>query len=300
MSAAESEEGAPQRLSHFTPLRYPGGKAKLAPFIKSVIEANRLYDGDYVEPYAGGAGIAMELLLHEYVDHIHVNDISRHIVAFWRSVLDRADQLIKLIQTTPLSVSSWDRQKYIVANEREFDDLELGFATLFLNRTNRSGILNGGIIGGRNQSGPWKIDARFNRAGLAARVQAISRLRRRITVTRQDAKDFLEKSVPDLPRNTLIYLDPPYYRKGKQLYYDYYTHQDHVEIADTVKRRLKNRRWVVSYDDTPQIRALYRPFRHVPYRIGYSARDVRQGSEIMFFSTGLSIPPLAGSMKKAQ
>lgn len=294
----EGEQGKSLRLVYFTPLRYPGGKAKLAGFIKAIIEANDLHDGNYVEPYAGGAGVAVELLLHEYVQHIHINDISRPVFAFWRSVLENTEGLVRLIRNTPLTMKSWTRQKNILMNQDDHDDLKLGFATFFLNRTNRSGILNGGVIGGRDQTGPWKIDARFNRADLIARVEAIARLRRRISLYREDAADFLKGAVRDLPLKTLIYLDPPYYCKGKELYYDYYNHDDHVEIAALVKKRLKNRRWIVSYDDTPQIRDLYTPLTHIAYQIGYSARDVRRGSEIMFFSPGLRVPSLSGSMRE--
>lgn len=286
-----------RRLAHYTPLRYPGGKAKLAKFIKAIIEVNGLHDGDYVEPYAGGAGVAIELLLHEYVQHIHINDVSRPIFAFWKSVLECTGGLVRLIERTPLTMKTWAKQKNVLMNPDDHDDLELGFATFFLNRTNRSGILNGGVIGGRDQAGPWKIDARFNRTDLIARIEAIARLRRRITLYREDAADFLRGVVKGLPRKTLIYLDPPYYCKGKQLYYDYYKHDDHVEIAALVKKGLRTRSWIVSYDDAPQIRDLYSPFAHVAYEIGYTARNVRRGSEIMFFAPGLKIPSLVGSMK---
>ena len=293
----EGESGQSLRLVHFTPLRYPGGKAKLAAFIKSIIDVNGLHDGHYMEPYAGGAGVAVELLLHEYVEHIHINDISRPIFAFWSSALQRTERLIRLIQSTPLTLKSWDKQKRILMKQDDYDDLELGFATFFLNRTNRSGLLNGGVIGGRDQTGPWKIDARFNRADLIARIEAIARLRRRITLTQQDAIDLLRGSLEDLPRDTLIYLDPPYYRKGKALYYDYYEHADHVDIAEFVKKSLKDRHWIVSYDDTPEIRKLYSPLKRITYQVGYNARDVRRGTEVMFFAPGLRIPAMTGSMR---
>lgn len=294
----EGDQSQQPRLVHLTPLRYPGGKGKLAGFIKATIETNGLHDGDYVEPYAGGAGVAVELLLHEYVQRIHINDISRPIFAFWHSVLENTEALVRLVRNTPLTVKSWARQKKILMNQDHYDDLALGFATFFLNRTNRSGILNGGIIGGQDQTGPWKIDARFNRTDLIARIEAIARLRRRISLSRRDAVEFLKAAVKDLPRNTLIYLDPPYYKKGKELYYDYYNHKDHADIAGFVRKSLKNGGWIVSYDDTPQIRELYAGFAHIAYQIGYSARDVRHGSEIMFFAPGLKIPPMAGSMKE--
>jgi DNA adenine methylase len=183
-------------------------------------------------------------------------------------------------------------------NQDDYDDLDLGFATFFLNRTNRSGILNAGVIGGRDQTGPWKINARFNRSDLIARIEAIARLRRRISLSCRDAKDFLNTAVKNLPHKALIYLDPPYYKKGRELYYDYYKHEDHAAIAALVKKSLKKRPWIVSYDDVPQIHELYAEFTHIVYQIGYSARDVRRGSEVMFFAPGLCIPSMTGSMKE--
>ena len=150
------------RLVHFSPLRYPGGKAKLASFVKSIVVTNGLSDGEYVEPFAGGAAVAMELLLQEYVAKIHINDISRPVYTFWKSVLSNTDELCKRIRNTRLTVAAWDKQKAVLSNPDDHDDLQLGFATFYLNRTNRSGILNGGIIGGREQTGAWKIDARYN------------------------------------------------------------------------------------------------------------------------------------------
>src|ERR1035438_7770749 len=162
---SEPDQPAQRRLIHFTPLRYPGGKAKLASYVKSLMKENRLLDGEYVEPYAGGAAIALELLFHEYVSRIHINDISKPVYAFWRSILRRTDDFCRRVRNTSLTVAAWDKQKYALQNPRDHDDLDLGFAMFFLNRTNRSGILNGGIIGGRDQTGPWKIDARYNAPG---------------------------------------------------------------------------------------------------------------------------------------
>ncbi len=285
------------RLNHFTPLRYPGGKGKLAVFVKELMKRNGLLDGEYVEPYAGGAAIALELLLQEYVSHVHINDISRPIYAFWKSALDDTERLVRLIRNTPLTVQAWDRQKRVMANPRDHDNLELGFATFFLNRTNRSGILNAGIIGGRDQSGPWKIDARFNAAELAYRVESIAKLRSRISLSREDAKKFLVKRLGRFTEKTLIYLDPPYYIKGKELYYDYYTHQDHEDIAALVTKKIRRQKWIVSYDNVDSIRDMYGDCRSIIYGIGYSAREARAGSEVMFFCHGLEVPPLMGAMK---
>jgi DNA adenine methylase len=284
-------------LIHFTPLRYPGGKTKLAAYVKSLMKANRLLDGEYVEPYAGGAAIALELLFHEYVSRIYINDVSKPLYAFWKSVLCHTEELSRLILKTPLTVAAWDKQKRVLENAADYDDIDLGFATFFLNRTNRSGILNGGIIGGRDQTGPWKIDARFNAKELVRRIQAIARMSHRIKLTRQDALKFLKSGVARWPKETLIYLDPPYYSKGRDLYYDFYKEDDHARVARFVTGSIKRQRWIVSYDNVQPIRALYNGARHVVYSIGYSARSASKGSEVMFFCDGLKVPPLIGPAK---
>lgn len=206
-------EGDPQRLYHFTPLRYPGGKGKLAAYIKELIRANKLYDCEYVEPYAGGAGIALELLFQEYATKIHINDYSEPVYAFWKAVLNDTEEFCRLVKNTRLSVPSWDRQKRIFANPKDHGYVELGFATFFLNRTNRSGILNGGVIGGRDQTGPWKIDARYNAKELIFRIESIAKMKRRIKLTRKDSLALLRFGLPKWPKKTLIYLDPPYYEQ---------------------------------------------------------------------------------------
>lgn len=289
---------APQsrRLIYFTPLRYPGGKGKLAAYIKQLMKVNRLLDGEYVEPYAGGAAIALELLFHEYVQRIHINDVSRPVHAFWKSVLEHTDDLCKLVKDTRLTVAAWDKQRAVLANATDHEDLALGFAAFYLNRTNRSGILNGGIIGGRQQTGPWKIDARYNVPELLNRIQSIASMGNRIKLTRQDALKFLKAGSEKWPEKTLIYLDPPYYVKGRDLYYDFYNPEDHASVAEFVTARITRQKWIVSYDNAPAIRELYAGCPHIVYDIGYSARSARQGSEIMFFGNGLRVPPVVGSI----
>lgn len=300
MAMSEPALSQQSRLLYFTPLRYPGGKAKLAPYVKTLMKENRLLDGEYVEPYAGGAGIALELLFHEYVSRVHINDISHPVHAFWKSVLNHTEELCRLVVGRPLTVAQWDKQKQILNNPADHDEIELGFAMFFLNRTNRSGILNGGIIGGRDQTGPWKIDARYNAKELAHRIESIARMKDRIKLTRQDALRFLKNGVSKWPRETLIYLDPPYYVKGRDLYYDFYEHKDHELVAKFIMQNVERQRWIVSYDNVPAIRNLYRGARYFVYDIGYSARSASQGSEVMFFCSGLSVPRLTGPVKIAE
>ena len=293
-----TEPSTSNRLIHYTPLRYPGGKAKLAGFAKRIIEGNRLSDGTYVEPYAGGAAIALELLFHEYVAEVHINDISRPVYAFWKSTLDHTEELLRFIHDTPLTVRAWDKQKRVLTHQSEHSDLSLGFAMFFLNRTNRSGILNGGIIGGRDQTGPWKIDARYNKRELSFRIESIAKLRRRIHLSRMDALAFLCSNKGKWQDSTLIYLDPPYYRKGKDLYLDYYSHEDHEEVASTLTKRITRQKWMVSYDDAKPIRRMYSRYRHLTYKVGYSARQARAGQEVMFFCDDLCIPQLTKPMER--
>jgi DNA adenine methylase len=287
-----------RRLTHFTPLRYPGGKARLALFVKRLIQRNDLLDGEYVEAYAGGAAVAVELLLHEYVSKIHINDISRPIYAFWKSVLSDTDALCRLVQDTRLTMRVRDRQKDILTNQSDHDDLALGFAMFFLNRTNRSGILNAGVIGGRDQSGPWKIDARYNADELVRRITAIARMKERVRLTRLDALEFLRKGRQVWSAKTLIYCDPPYYVKGRDLYYDYYEPLDHKRVAEFITQKINRQKWIVSYDNARQVRELYAGCERIKYRIGYSARTSRQGTEVMFFCSSLEVPELVGAVRQ--
>lgn len=285
--------GALSRQVHFSPLRYPGGKGKLASFVKKIMKANHLLDGEYIEPYAGGAAIAMELLLHEYVSRVHINDISGPVHAFWWSCFHQPDELCRRIINTPCSLDVWDRQKFLLTRNDNSDLLSLGFAAFFLNRTNRSGIFNGGPIGGRDQSGTWKMDARYNARELARRIQSLARLRDRVEVTQLDAVEFLRIGTKTWPDKALIYLDPPYYVKGRELYYNFYKHSDHAMVSECVQGGLRQR-WIVSYDAAPQIEDLYSECAMIRYSIGYTARNARKGTEVMFFSPGLQVPTLEG------
>lgn len=294
----EAMPSEPHRLLHFSPLRYPGGKAKLADFVKALLETNSLCDGHYCEPYAGGAAIALELLFQGYVDQIHINDISAGVYAFWHAVLFDTRHLVRRIEQTSVTVCTWEKQKQVLAQASTADPLDLAFAVFFLNRTNRSGILNGGIIGGRDQTGPWKIDARYNTSELIHRIVSIADLNDRIQLTNLDALRFLDHIASTLPaRKTMIYLDPPYYKKGKELYYDFYQHDDHVQVANHIRSQLSGFHWIVSYDNVAPIHAMYTKFRSIEYSVGYSAREVKLGSEVMFFSPKLKIPPAKGAME---
>ncbi|SHG34557.1 DNA adenine methylase [Flavobacterium defluvii] len=286
-------------MKFFSPLRYPGGKLKVSQYIKLLIDTNNLNDGHYVEPYAGGASVALDLLINEYVSNIHINDIDLAIYSFWHSTLYDTENFCKLINDTVVSVEEWKKQKFIIKNKDQFSALEIGFSTFFLNRTNRSGILNAGMIGGNEQTGNWKIDARYNKTDLIKRIELINRFEDRISLNNMDAVEYVQMIDNTLPNNTLIYLDPPYYKKGKELYINYYNHEDHKEIADVVKK-LTNRYWLVSYDNETAIKELYSGFRQKIYSLNYSVGKASKGSEVIIYNDKLFVPEIENPTDKKE
>lgn len=253
-------------------------------------------DGEYVEPYAGGASVALSLLYDEYVRRVFINDIDRFVYAFWHSVLNETEAFCRLVRDTPLTMDEWRRQKEILVNP-DASPLERGFSTFYLNRTNRSGIISGGVIGGKNQAGKWRLDARYNAEDLITRIEKVGRYRRRIILHNLDAVDFLNLVVPQLTSQALIYLDPPYYVKGKEdLYINFYKPEDHSQLAETV-RGIRGYHWIVSYDDVPEIRRLYKGYQYIDYTLHYSAQERYRGAEIMFFCDDLEIPEVLDPTK---
>lgn len=281
----------------YSPLRYPGGKGKLAKYMAAVVRINGLSDGTYIEPYAGGAGIAWELLITGVVRRVVVNDISPHVYAFWVSVMEHTDELCRRIREVPLSVEEWDRQKEVFGRPEESSILELGVSCFYLNRTNRSGILNGGLIGGRSQKAKWRMDARFNREDLIRRITKIADCRARIEVSRKDGVEFLRERSSSFGEKDLIYIDPPYFEKGRMLYFDAYGPEDHAQVAEVLSE-FDGPKWLASYDDVEEIRRLYEFAPRRCYTIGYSARKRTRGREVMFFSQGMVIPDLVASMQE--
>ncbi len=279
-----------------TPLRYPGGKGKLTEFIKLVFEENELIGGHYVEPYAGGAGIALNLLMLQYASCIHLNDVDPSVFAFWHSVINFPEELCKRIKDAKLNLKERIRQKAIQSDMENHTLLEVGFSTFYLNRTNRSGILTGGVIGGNGQTGEWKIDARFNKVELCRRIDKIAMSRSRIRLYNLDAADLITGVLPSLPENTLVYLDPPYYEKADRLYRNHYKHPDHEAIAKLVIGKI-TQPWIVSYDNAPEICKMYPKIPSIKYGMNYSAQDSYQGSEVMFFSEKINVPDIRNPSK---
>jgi len=226
--------------------------------------------------------------------NIHINDLDMAVYSFWKTLLTQTEQLIHKIEKTPINMDNWHKQKAILdsQNPERYSLLERGFATFFLNRTNHSGILKAGVIGGKKQSGKYKLDARFNKKNLIKRIERIANYSDHIFIYNEDAKQLLERAPEFLPENSLIYLDPPYYEKGQGLYRNFYEHKDHVEIKEVVSKLKYN--WIISYDDQPEIREIYKKFRHGEYSLNYSVSNLnrRKATEIIIIPHHLKIPKI--------
>ena len=284
-----------KRIMRYSPLRYPGGKGKIAKFMKQFVKANFDKLPVYVEPYAGGAELALTLLIEGYVKEVWINDKDNGIYCFWDSILNHTEEFIKKIKETKINISTWSEQKNIYNNQDKYTKLEIGFATFYLNRCNFSGVIKGGPIGGINQTGKWKLDARFNKENLIKRINKISEYKDSIMLYNQDTLELL-KEHEQIFRNFLLYLDPPYFDKGDQLYTNHYKSDDHKKIAEYV-RKLKGK-WIVSYDNVPEIVDLYQFVKEDKIRqfnITYSVSEGRnkKGAEIMFFASKSIIPKCA-------
>ncbi|HZG00891.1 MAG TPA: DNA adenine methylase [Chitinophagales bacterium] len=265
---------------HYSPLRYPGGKSSLAGFIASLIEDNNIKNCNYVEPYAGGAGAALTLLFLEKVESIVINDLDRAIYSFWKSVLQKTDEFVDRIYNATLTIEEWEKQRAVYYS-RTAKQLDIGFAAFYLNRTNRSGIIEAGPIGGMNQTGEWGIDARFNKAGLIDRITNIASYKSRIVVSNQDGIELLQKVHRD--KNTFVYLDPPYYAKGSSLYLNHYVQKNHTHLAEFLNRHNKFY-WMLTYDNLNQIKELYKDRRQYEFGLFYHIDLPRTGKEVLILS----------------
>jgi DNA adenine methylase len=273
----------------YSPLRYPGGKSSIAWNIREIINASGLNLCTYAEPFAGGCGLALKLLFDGVVSSIQINDLDLTVWSFWKAVLDHTDDLCRLVHDTPISVDQWKHQRTQLAKGAGIDSVALGFATFFLNRTNRSGIIKGGgIIGGVLQNGTYKIDCRYNRTALVRRIERIAKHRGSITLSNLDAIDFIDRFEAEAKKYSLLCIDPPYFNKGSSLYTNFYRKSDHAILA---KRVLDIKSpWLMTYDDSTEIRTLYKDCPAYRFSINYSAQRKRTGTELLIHSPSVVVP----------
>lgn len=276
-------------MRYLSPLRYPGGKARLAPFIGALVQAQDPVPTRYAEPYAGGAGAALRLLADGVVSHVHINDANPGLAAFWRTVTDSggAESMCRLIDQVPVSIEQWHHQR-AVYQDGQADDLALGFATFYLNRTNRSGILGAWPIGGLNQTGRWKINARYNRAELIKRVRAVAGMGDRIHVTELDGVEHLRR-MGTYGDDVLVYADPPYVEQGDRLYTRTFNAENHRTLADALSDSPFP--WLVTYDDHREVwGGLYADRRCERFRFAHTAAVQHVGRETLVYGPGLVVP----------
>ena len=274
---------------YYSPLRYPGGKGKLASFMEYMIDQLGHRGGTYIEPFAGGAGIAMELLLRNVVSRIVINDYDKAVCSFWKAILTETDRFVEEIRTVPLTVDEWQKQHEILVTQNDKYSFELGFAAFYMNRTNRSGIIKGGVIGGQEQAKDWKMDVRFKREELVTRIQRIAARKKDIKLYNKDVNSFIKNYVPLYEENALIYFDPPYFRKGQQLYMNFFNYKDHVRIEQEIREHV-NCDWIITYDYEPQIEEIYHNYNLRLYDLNYSVSTKRKANELMIFKDGIFIP----------
>lgn len=276
-------------MTFYSPLRYPGGKNRLSKFISQICVDNDI-GGHYVEPFAGGASVALFLLMEERVKKITINDYDRSVYAFWYSVLKYTDKLCNLIKETEINLESWELQKKIQNNKKRHSLLKLGFSTLFLNRTNFSGIITGGPMGGFGQKGGYMLDCRFNKKEIIKKIKEIAKNKDKIKLYNLDALKLIERiKKKSNNENTIFYFDPPYYLKGSGLYLNSYGDEDHKLLSEAIKN-IGNASWIVSYDNTEEINKLYNWVEHPEYfSLKHFVNNVKDGKEVLFFKNNLNV-----------
>ena len=274
---------------NLSPLRYPGGKSKLYDFMELLIVNTGHKGGTYIEPFAGGAGIALRLLENNIVSQVVINDLDKGIYSFWRAILTENKRFIQKIKETPITVDEWEKQRNILLSQNKKYSFELGFAAFFLNRTNRSGIIKGGIIGGKSQKGKWKIDARYNKNDLINRIEKIYSYKHKIKIYNKDVNSLITKYIPKYGDNSFVYFDPPYFDKGRELYLNFFSYDDHIRIEKYIRTYI-NCDWVITYDDTPEIANIYKNHSLRRFDLLYCAGRKRRASECIIFKNDLIIP----------
>ncbi|WP_276931469.1 DNA adenine methylase [Dubosiella newyorkensis] len=270
-----------------SPLRYPGGKHKMFRFVQQLIKENNCIT--YIEAFCGGAAIALELLRTKTVQKIIINDFDYSIYLLWKMILERPEELIDRMVKTEVTYKEWEHQKTIRKNPEKYSELEIAFSTLFLNRTNRSGIIDkAGPIGGKKQDGTYRIDCRFNKEKLAEKIRLIYSMKDNINLYNLDARDFLEKVIAK-EKNAFTFFDPPYFHKGQELYSDFLGPEDHQQLATRIVDLLSNEKWIVTYDNAQEIKSYYSPVQGFEYSLQYTLQEKKKATELIFFSPKLKI-----------
>jgi DNA adenine methylase len=260
----------------------------MAGLLAGIRRLNYLGHRAVAEPFAGGAGASLTLLYLEETPRIFINDADPAIHDFWWMLVNRPKPFLDRIAETPLNIAEWRKQREIFRRKRQVSTVSRGFAAFYLNRCNRSGIiLDGGPIGGVDQTGRWKLDARFNRAELRRRCEKVAEYRERIRVSCADGIAFIERLDPE---STFFFIDPPYFEKGSLLYLNALDANYHAALAARLEA-MSNSAWVLTYDDCPQIRRIYGHWASIrPFSLRYSAAKRRLGQEVLITPKWMRLP----------
>lgn len=270
-------------MKALSPLRYPGGKGQMYDKIKQIIHANSLDQKTYVEPFAGGFAVGITLIRNNIVRKAIINDIDFHIYAFWKAVFFKTEKFLEKIESTPINMDEWHKQRSIYNKCNRKSILDAAFATLFLNRTNFSGVLKAGPIGGQNQTGKYKMDCRFPKERISKLIHDISQYKERIEVYNMDANEFITNILKPKQKDLFINFDPPYVKKGKALYTNFYDMNDHRKLKDCIVGNL-NCDWIMTYDNNDFIKSIYKDFFIYEFNLGYSANIHKKGTELFVSS----------------
>lgn len=275
----------------YSPMRYPGGKTQLSDFLKQLLKINELNDIIYAEPFAGGFGAGLDLLFNNKVKSVIINDYDISIYSIWNAILNEPERIVNDIMNTDITIEEWEKQRNIYDNllKKKKYSYELAFATYFLNRTNRSGIITGGPIGGKSQSGAYTVDCRFNKADLIKKIIKIAEHKDRIQLYNLEANDFIDEIGQRFNSEEIfIFFDPPYYQQGKNLYTNFFQHDDHVKLKEKIEL-LNNYYWIMTYDNQYEILSLYEDYNKYLYSINYYANSVRKAKEILVHSDRMRV-----------
>jgi DNA adenine methylase len=264
---------------NYSPLRYPGGKSRITPIVKKIINNCKTTISTYIEPFAGGAGVALNLLFDRVIECVIINDYDKAIYSFWRAILTDTENFINKIKTTSVSVAEWKRQRKIYLSSNKYS-LEFAFSVFYLNRTNRSGIISAGPIGGYLQQGEWTINARYNIDKCIDRILKISKYKNRIRIFNMDIRKFILKHHGYFTDNSFVYFDPPYINNSKRLYKNSLDLNDHCEISQYIHDFILSD-WIITYDDVDIIHALYKKHSIIHYNINYSVAQKRKALELL-------------------
>lgn len=275
-----------------SPLRYPGGKAKLYPIISKLVAANGGVYSTFIEPFCGGAALSLKLLSKKEVIGADINDKDQRIYEIWHLIKTNPSFLISFIENVPLDIDTWRAMKEMIKGSGNAD--MRGCSAFYLNRCNRSGILDASPIGGKSQMGTYKLDARFNRQALAESVRQTGKLLFRAAVHHNDGLAFIDKyftgAFPYMtyPDDLFFFIDPPYIEQGNSLYTCKMSLEDHAELAHALTGRYKDARWVATYDDHALVRELYRGFPIFEIPTTYHANRAKRAHELIVLSNAIN------------